>query len=347
LAIIFVSFERLIVRQLQRQVLKHGIGVHRVILIGDGVIAKTLKKELSGDPKIGYQVVLEIKQINQQIFEQLKQLVASDKFDEIILVSWSFTQQEINSLLEFVDNYHLIFNYAVNFIGIESNNLLVKTIVGVPIVEVKKTKLEGWGRIYKRLFDIVGSIVGIILLMPVMLIITLAIKLDSVGPIFFKYRRIGQHGKPFTYFKFRSMIKDAHQFRFDPEFLAQHQNLRDGTPMMKFKNDPRVTRVGKIIRRWSLDELPELFLVFLGKMSLVGPRPHEIEEVEKYRRDHKKVLNLKPGITGLAQVSGRSDLNFDQEVKLDVFYIENWSFVIDWRIIFKTPLAVVRRRGAE
>jgi lipopolysaccharide/colanic/teichoic acid biosynthesis glycosyltransferase len=217
----------------------------------------------------------------------------------------------------------------------------------MPVVEVKKTRLDGWGKIYKRIFDTSGSIILIILTAPVMLITAIVIKLDSAGPMFFKYQRIGQQGKPFTYFKFRSMIKDAHKFRFDNEFLAKQQNLRAGSPMIKFKNDPRITRVGRILRRFSIDELPELFLVFIGKMSLVGPRPHEIEEVGNYQRHHKKLLTIKPGITGLAQVSGRSDLDFEQEVKLDTFYIENWSLGLDMQIIFKTPLAVIKRRQTE
>ena len=124
------------------------------------------------------------------------------------------------------------------------------------------------------------------------------------------------------------------------------RNIRDDGPMVKIKDDPRITRVGKFIRRFSIDELPELFLVFIGSMSLVGPRPHLPEEVAKYQRHHKKVLTIKPGITGLAQVSGRSDLSFEEEVKLDVYYIENWSLARDIRILLRTPMAVLRHRQA-
>ncbi len=116
--------------------------------------------------------------------------------------------------------------------------------------------------------------------------------------------------------------------------------------MIKLKDDPRITRVGKFIRRWSFDELPELFNVFIGKMSLVGPRPHEVEEVDKYERHHKKVLAIKPGITGLAQISGRSDLSFEEEIKLDTFYIENWSMALDLWILVKTPIVLLKKRKA-
>jgi lipopolysaccharide/colanic/teichoic acid biosynthesis glycosyltransferase len=124
-------------------------------------------------------------------------------------------------------------------------------------------------------------------------------------------------------------------------------NIREGGPLVKIKDDPRITRVGKFIRRFSIDELPELFLAFSGKMSLVGPRPHLPEEVAKYERHHKKVLTLKPGITGLAQISGRSDLSFEEEVRLDTYYIENWSFLLDLTILLRTPLAVLKGRKAE
>ena len=177
------------------------------------------------------------------------------------------------------------------------------------------------------------------------------IKLDSRGPVFFSRRddgsylyRVGEGGTPFKYFKFRSMIPNSDSMRYKE--LAD-LNIRGEGPMVKIKDDPRVTRFGKVIRRWSIDELPELFLVFMGRMSLVGPRPHLPEEVAKYENYHRKTLTIKPGITGLAQVSGRSDLPFDEEAKLDIYYIENWSLLLDISILFKTPLAVFKHRAAE
>ena len=159
-----------------------------------------------------------------------------------------------------------------------------------------------------------------------------------------KTYRVGIKGNPFHYFKFRSMQHKTHSLRYTK---LKDQDLRKGTPMTKIKDDPRITRVGKAIRRYSIDELPELFLVFLGRMSLVGPRPHLPEEVAKYKKHHKKVLTIKPGITGMAQVSGRSDLNFEDEVQLDSFYIENWSFRLDLQILLRTFSAVLKNRSAE
>ena len=191
----------------------------------------------------------------------------------------------------------------------------------------------------------------IIITGPIMALTALFIKIDSKGPVFFSRRdddsplyRVGQGGKLFHYLKFRSMSPKTDSLRYGE--LAE-KNIRDDGPMVKIEDDPRVTRVGRLIRRWSIDELAELFLVFRGYMSLVGPRPHLPEEVAKYEHHHKKVLTIKPGMTGLAQISGRSDLTFEEEVKLDTYYIENWSLLFDLSIFLRTPLAVLKGRKVE
>lgn len=347
LAIIFVSLERLIIQLAQRLAYKSGFGVHRVVIIGNGQTANELTKEFSKRLTLGYRVIGRFPNFDPQTQQELKQMADKDAVDEIIQINPNLNTEQTMNLINFANEYHLDFKYTADLLGTQLTNLEVTTYAGLPVVEVKKTRLDGWGKIYKRIFDIITSIIFIILLTPVMIITAIAIKLDSKGPIFFKYKRTGQFGKPFTYFKFRSMIENAHKSRFDQEFLASQEDLRQGTPMMKFKNDPRITKVGRFIRRFSIDELAELFLVLAGKMSLVGPRPHEIEEVEKYKQHHKKLLTIKPGITGLAQVSGRSDLDFEQEAKLDTFYIENWSIGLDLNILLKTPLAVIKRRDSN
>lgn len=347
LTIIFVSIERLIIRFCQKLSFRAGIGVHRVIIFGDGQIANNLAKEFSSQPMFGFKLVEQFNNFEAKNVEYLKEMVKNDKFDEIIQANPNFSLEQTSKLVDFAEENHLVFKYTADLLDTQLSNLEIRMLAGTPIIEVKRTSLDGWGRIIKRIFDIAVSVLLITIASPIMIITAFAIKLDSVGPVFFSYKRIGQYGKPFTYFKFRSMIKDAHLYRFDQNFLAEHKNLRAGSPMIKFKNDPRITKVGKILRRWSIDELPELFLVFIGKMSLIGPRPHEIEEVENYQKHHKKVLTIKPGITGLAQVSGRSDLDFEDEVKLDTYYIENWSLGGDINILFKTPWAVFKRRRAE
>ncbi len=183
-----------------------------------------------------------------------------------------------------------------------------------------------------------------------MLLTALAIVLESGAPVFFSrkddgqlVKRIGQFGKPFTYFKFRSMKQNTDSLRYDE--AMQEKNVRKGTPMVKIVDDPRVTKVGQWIRRFSLDELPEFFLVLKGDMSLVGPRPHLPEEVAQYQKHHKRVLHMKPGITGLAQVTGRSDLDFEDEVRLDTYYMEHWALWLDLVIVLKTPFAMIKKRN--
>jgi lipopolysaccharide/colanic/teichoic acid biosynthesis glycosyltransferase len=155
-------------------------------------------------------------------------------------------------------------------------------------------------------------------------------------------KRVGQKGKIFKMYKFRSMVKDAHLMKSEIKNL----NERPDGPLFKMKNDPRVTTFGKFLRRTSLDELPQLFNVLAGEMSLVGPRPHEPEEVSEYQRGYRKLLTIKPGITGMAQVSGRSSLLFSEEAKLDIFYIENWSILLDLIILLKTPKALFKKDEA-
>jgi len=187
---------------------------------------------------------------------------------------------------------------------------------------------------------------GIILLSPIFIITALAIKIDSKGPIFFTKLddespalRVGEKGKLFCFYKFRSMQANTHNLRYT---VLAEQNTRNGSPMVKIKNDPRITRVGKFIRKYSIDELPQLFNVLTGNLSLVGPRAHLPEEVARYDRHHKFVLTIKPGITGLAQINGRSNLNFEKENSLDTYYIENWSLFSDIKILIKTIFVVLK-----
>ncbi|MFH1767044.1 MAG: sugar transferase, partial [Patescibacteria group bacterium] len=245
----------------------------------------------------------------------------------------------------FSDAEHLTFIYSAGLFPGAAVRPIIHTFAGQPVIEVPKTPLDGWGAIYKRLFDIAVSLIFITLTLPIQILVGLAIILENPGPIFFRQKRVGQRAKFFGYFKFRSMFKDAHKFRYDPEFIKKYGNLREGTPLFKLENDPRITRVGRFIRKLHIDEVPEFYLVLFGRMSLVGPRPHMPGEVEQYKPSQRRVLNIKPGITGLAQISGQSNLEFDDEVQLDMHYIENWSPWLDLVILLKTPFVVLFERG--
>lgn len=351
LAIIYISFARSLIRLIQRALFKHGIGVHKIILVGNSKTTDNLIHEFSSQKNSGFEVVKRFRDFSIEASHELAEFLKIKEVDEIIQSDPNLSKAETLRLYDFADEHHLTFKYAADLLGAKVLRTEVAEIAGIPIVEVKKTPLDGWGRIVKRICDIVGSLILIIVTSPIMVLAAIAIKIDSHGPVFFSRRdddsslyRVGQGGKLFSYFKFRSMTDRCDSMRYNE--LAD-KNLRSDGPMVKIEDDPRVTRVGKFIRRWSIDELSELFLVLIGKMSMVGPRPHLPEEVAKYEHHHKKVLTIKPGMTGLAQISGRSDLTFEDEVKLDNYYIENWSLLFDLAILLRTPVAVFMGRKAE
>ncbi len=351
LAVFYLSFAHIIIRFLQRKSFLFGWGVKKIMIVGNGKTADNFIHDFSANRRFGYDVVKRVRDFSLEASQEVAEAITGKRVDEIIQCDPNLSKAELVRLYDFANENHITFKYVADLLGIKVLRNEVVDIDGVPVVEVKRTTLEGWGKIVKRTMDIVGSGLLIIIFSPVLLLVAIAIKLDSRGPVFFSHcddgspvTRVGEGGKLCNYFKCRSMIPNSDNMRYQE--LAD-RNLRSDGPMVKIKDDPRVTRVGQIIRRWSLDELPELFLVFIGRMSLVGPRPHLPEEVAKYEHHHRKSLTIKPGITGMAQISGRSDLLFEEEVKLDVFYIENWSLLLDFTILFKTPLAVLKHRDAE
>ncbi len=344
-SILYVAIGRIVIYEIQKFLLKKGYGAKKIILIGNDKNTKNLIKILNKKPQLGYKIIDVFTDFTSEIKNKILNLHKQARIDEIIQSDPQLEKGKTLNLIEFTEANNITFKFSADIFKTKTSRLGIDTIAGIPIFEIKKTRLEGWGKIYKRIFDIIISAILIILTSPIMLITAIAVKLDSKGPVFFSklddgslVKRVGQYGKPFHYFKFRSMIDKSDSLRYSN--ALQELNLRKG-PLIKIKDDPRITRVGKFIRKYSIDELPELFLVFIGKMGLVGPRPHLPEEVSKYKDYHKRVLDIKPGITGLAQVSGRSDLDFDEEIKLDIYYIENWSLWLDIQILLKTPKVVL------
>lgn len=214
-------------------------------------------------------------------------------------------------------------------------------VAGLPLIHVTTPKLEGGKRVAKRAFDITASSILLVLCSPVMLIIAIAIRLDTTGPVFFKQERVGILGKPFIMNKFRSMSPDAEQ-----RLTELQENNQGSGVLFKLKVDPRVTPVGSVLRKLSLDELPQLLNVLTGSMSLVGPRPPLAIEVDAYEEHVRRRLLVNPGLTGLWQVSGRSNLSWQDSVRLDLYYVENWSMAGDLVILFRTARAVLKRDGA-
>jgi lipopolysaccharide/colanic/teichoic acid biosynthesis glycosyltransferase len=242
-----------------------------------------------------------------------------------------------------------------NHFGLYAARAAVGTLAGVTMVEMRLTPLEGWGRIAKRVFDVLGALLAIVVFSPILLLVSVLIKLkDPTGPLIFRHRRLSRNGNEVYIYKFRTMIwkycdgpdrpfKNAEQtFRA----MGREDLIEEFQKAQKVEHDPRVSRFGRILRKTSLDELPQLFNVLKGELSMVGPRPIIPAELEHYGDRSASFLALKPGLTGLWQISGRNDISYDERVKLDIYYVENWSLMLDIRILIKSFFAILRQKGA-
>jgi exopolysaccharide biosynthesis polyprenyl glycosylphosphotransferase len=219
--------------------------------------------------------------------------------------------------------------------------IVIRPIAGLPLLQVDEPELTGGQRLAKETFDRIVSLLLLVLLAPLFLVLGVVVRTGSRGPVLFRQVRVGQNGREFTMFKFRTMVDDA-TARLDD---IAHLDESDGV-LFKIRTDPRVTRGGRFLRRHSLDELPQLWNVLRGQMSIVGPRPPLPSEVQHYGSDAQRRLLVKPGMSGLWQVSGRSELSWEESIRLDLYYVENWSPALDAQIIWRTVGAVVRGRGA-
>ncbi len=344
----YIVMARYLIQLIQKWLLRtRGIGVHKLLLIGKNGKMDTIFKIISQSPNMGYEVIDQIETASPHV---IKGIQKEKGIDEIILCDPMITDAEQEKLIDFSAINNIEFKYIPT--TLQTSKFTLGVLSGEPIIEVRNTPLEGWGKILKRIFDIIASTCGIIIASPIMLVTALAVHLDSEGPIIYKNERIGDNGKKFFVYKFRYMKWDCcvtkenenleKAFDLEQE-LIEKQSVRKG-PLYKIKDDPRKTRVGRFIEKYSIDELPQLFNVLFGSMSLVGPRPHQKREVEKYMEYHRRLLTIKPGVTGMAQISGRSDLDFENEYRLDLYYIENWSLWLDIQICLKTVGVLFNKR---
>jgi exopolysaccharide biosynthesis polyprenyl glycosylphosphotransferase len=304
--------------------------------IRDNLIAsKTSRNRFIGfldDYKTGEQILGKIAHIEE--------LVRKHKIHEIYITIPS-ERGIINKLITSVRKYDVQIKIIPELFELVTSSVSFDQAFDYPCIEIVRTPLRGINWLMKRVADFVLSALGIVLISPLLVLIAIWIKLDSKGPVIIKQKRIGKNGAPFYMLKFRSMVANAEELKA----ALAHQNEAIG-PVFKMKNDPRVTRVGRFIRKYSLDELPQLFNVLFGQMSLIGPRPPLPNEVEQYTDYQWRRFDVRPGITGLWQVSGRSDLPFDEWVKLDIYYIERWSLSLEFKILLKTIPVVLKGEGA-
>jgi exopolysaccharide biosynthesis polyprenyl glycosylphosphotransferase len=329
---------------------------HRVLVVGDVPHVMELVGQLNRESWTGYQVVgaciphaLAAPQPQRLgdipvvgSFRTIVEAATAASADTIaVTASAELTASRLRRLGWQLEGSGIDLVVAPALTDVAGPRIRTRPVAGLPLIHVEPPDLDGRAKIVKGLFDKFLAGLGILLISPLLLLIAFAIKVTSKGPVFFKQLRVGQRGEDFEVYKFRTMVTNADALLAE---LAS-QNESDGL-LFKMRNDPRVTRVGKILRRYSLDELPQLLNVLGGSMSLVGPRPPLPSEVEKYDGDVARRLLVKPGITGLWQVSGRSDLTWEDGIRLDLYYVENWSLTTDLLIMWKTVGAVLRARGA-
>ena len=329
-----------------------------VIIIGAGKTAELLANTIASDAGMGYKIVglLEDNQVQHGILDQFPVLGTFDDAEKVIqetgvkrlfIAAPGLRDEMLGKLIYRVQP--LVENIGVipNFVGIPTGGVEVESVFSekLLILRLKNNLARPLNRIVKTIFDYVLTLVGTICISPILLLIAAWIYHDSPGPVIFKHTRIGKDGKPFPCYKFRSMCVDAKEKL--AELLANDPAAREEWERdFKLKNDPRITKSGAFLRKTSLDELPQIFNVLKGEMSLVGPRPIIQEELERYGEFVGDYLMVKPGITGMWQVSGRSDIEYAERVQLDTWYVRNWSVWIDVVLLFKTFAVVLMRKGA-
>ena len=350
LCFVFLSVSRIVVSLIRDHRRRRGLGLRRVLVVGGSNLGRTIIQNIVAQPELGYNIVGFVDDNPREKIgripylgsaEQTPTLVDSHKVAEVIIALPSASRNQVTDLFMAVESQNVTLRIVPDFYDLSLNQLDIESINGIPLVRMREARLPGHMFVLKRVLDIVGASIALILMAPAALIIAVAIKIDSPGPIVVRQRRVGHKGKLFDFYKFRSMTVDAEKRL--PELMAHNET--EG-PFFKIKDDPRITRVGRAIRRLSLDEVPQFYNVLRGEMSLVGPRPALPREVELYQDWHLRRLSVPPGITGLWQVSGRSDLPFDEMALLDIWYVENWSLGLEVTIILRTVPAVLFGYGA-
>jgi len=329
---------------------KNNFNTHNILIVGSlergQLVKELLEKQLSWGHKVIGRLSLhpEACEGNDCLgsVERLPELLRHAEIDEVVFALNGDKSIVLSEHLHECRRLGVLVRILPSLWQADDPSISVEKCQTVPFITIKSANFNATGLLYKRVMDIVGGLFGTILFCVMYPFVAVAIKLDSEGPVIFKQKRVGQHGRIFNVYKFRSMYANGEEMKKE---LIQHNEMNGN--MFKLQHDPRITRVGKFLRMTSLDEFPQFLNVLKGEMSLVGTRPPTTDEVKTYLTDHLKRLSAKPGITGLWQVSGRNQIkDFDQVVKLDCRYLDNWRFSDDLKIIFKTIYVVLKRKGA-
>jgi exopolysaccharide biosynthesis polyprenyl glycosylphosphotransferase len=319
----------------------------RTLIVGAGATGRLLERKIATHPEYGLELVGFVdEEAGPDVLgstSDLTDLVDSLHIDWVVLAFSNAPHEKMLELVREVRRPDVHLSIVPNFYELFASNAAIEDIEGVPVVSLPSMSFSRTVRALKRSFDILASAAGLLAISPVLIAAAIAIKLDTRGPVFFKQARHGRGGREFRIVKFRTMVQDAEAKRFD---LAHLNEMEGGGPLFKIHEDPRITRVGAFLRKWSVDELPQLWNVLRGEMSLVGPRPFVVHESEQITGWASRRLETTPGITGLWQVLGRNDIPFDEMVKLDYLYVTNWSLWWDLKILCQTIPVVLGKRGA-
>ncbi len=350
--IVVLCLGRLVVSIMMGLLYRIGLGETRLLVVGSGRLGKMTMQHIAANPNLGYSIIGFLHDMSEEPndFGRFKMLgtlddiglvIKSMQIDEVIIALPSYLHEYAIRTVKTCEHLGASFKLIPDLYEMNLSRIDMETMEGIPLIGIKQVSLNNVQRAVTRLVDI--TVAGLVLLigLPIWLCIAAAIRINSRGPIIYGQKRVGLNGKEFNFYKFRSMYQDA-----DKILAALMAKNEAQGPLFKMKDDPRRTPVGRFLRRTSLDEFPQLISVITGEMSLVGPRPPLPREVAQYEEWQKGRLAIKPGLTGLWQVRGRSDLSFDEGVLMDLYYIENWSLRLYFQILLRTIPAVLLRRGA-
>ncbi|HZV87935.1 MAG TPA: sugar transferase [Candidatus Binatus sp.] len=324
---------------------RRGEGVSRALIIGAGRLGRTLAVWLENNRQLGYSVCGFLDAHpngDARVLGSIHDLkkIALEQFVDQLFVTLPADRELVKEIWVEARRLRLNLNVVPDIYDGLGWRAPIRSVGGFPIIELHGQPIRGFGLAVKRLIDAVVASVGLVVAAPLLAVAALWIQLDSPGPVIYSALRVGKKGKKFRCLKLRTMVNDADA----QKEILREANERSG-PFFKMENDPRVTRCGRWLRKYSIDELPQLLNVLLGEMSLVGPRPHPVDDYERYNLEHLRRLDVKPGVTGLWQIKARRDPSFDTAMTLDLEYIENWSLRMDIGILLKTVPAVLRAEG--
>jgi len=330
--------------------------VQNVIVVGSGYVAHMLTDKIDKHPEYGLRVVGYVDRDDRAVAtgngkkpliggtDDLPRLVQEHAVHRVVIAFSTDSHDQTLEVIRSIQGSEVQIDIVPRMFEVLGTNVQLHTIEGVPLVGLPAPRLSGSSRLLKRSLDLCTATVGLVLLAPVFAVVAVLIKLDSRGPVFFRQVRMGAGDKTFRVVKFRTMVANAETLKPNVAHLNMHNDV--DSRMFKIPDDPRITRLGRFLRRWRIDELPQLFNVVSGSMSIVGPRPLILDEDQHVEAWARRRLDLKPGITGLWQVLGASDIPFDEMTKLDYLYVTNWSLREDLRLILLTLPALARARAA-